>query len=185
MALSVSIHRTAATTLSRFAQHNNGMGRNVQVGEELCTIACTGRTAALQPRRRFARPNVHKRARSLSVPAHTRRYMGHANHAFFPTAAGDARQLVFTSSQAARYLGVSLATIRRWTDAGHITCYRTPGGQRRFSTRPARRLHRLAAARGSTHTDAAGRIAGKRQLGDRERRARQLARRPNFSRRRR
>lgn len=43
------------------------------------------------------------------------------------------RQLVFTSSQAARYLGVSLATIRRWTDAGHVACYRTPGGQRRFS----------------------------------------------------
>ncbi|HEX5852249.1 MAG TPA: helix-turn-helix domain-containing protein [Solirubrobacteraceae bacterium] len=45
----------------------------------------------------------------------------------------NANQLVFTSSQAARYLGVSLATIRRWTDAGHIGCYRTPGGQRRFS----------------------------------------------------
>jgi excisionase family DNA binding protein len=43
------------------------------------------------------------------------------------------RRLVFTSSQAALYLGVSLATIRRWTDAGHISCYRTPGGQRRFS----------------------------------------------------
>jgi excisionase family DNA binding protein len=43
------------------------------------------------------------------------------------------RQLVFTSSQAARYVGVSLATVRRWTDAGHIECYRTPGGQRRFS----------------------------------------------------
>jgi excisionase family DNA binding protein len=42
-------------------------------------------------------------------------------------------QLVFTSSQAAVYLGVSLATVRRWTDAGHISCYRTPGGQRRFS----------------------------------------------------
>lgn len=42
-------------------------------------------------------------------------------------------QLVFTSSQAAVYLGVSLATIRRWTDAGHVSCYRTPGGQRRFS----------------------------------------------------
>ena len=40
---------------------------------------------------------------------------------------------MFTSSQAARYLGVSLATIRRWTDAGHVGCYRTPGGQRRFS----------------------------------------------------
>ena len=58
------------------------------------------------------------------------------------------RQLVFTSSQAARYLGVSLATIRRWADAGHLACYRTPGGQRRFSreqldnftlTAPARR----------------------------------------------
>jgi excisionase family DNA binding protein len=43
------------------------------------------------------------------------------------------RQLFFTSSQAARYLGVSLATIRRWTDAGHVSCYRTPGGQRRFA----------------------------------------------------
>jgi excisionase family DNA binding protein len=42
-------------------------------------------------------------------------------------------QLVFTSSQAARYLGVSLATIRRWTDAGYLSGYRTPGGQRRFS----------------------------------------------------
>ena len=46
---------------------------------------------------------------------------------------GSERQLVFTSSQAARYLGVSLATVRRWTDAGYLTGYRTPGGQRRFS----------------------------------------------------
>jgi len=50
-----------------------------------------------------------------------------------PLPAPSDRQLVFTSSQAARYIGVSLATIRRWTDAGHIHCYRTPGGQRRFS----------------------------------------------------
>src|SRR5271166_5521239 len=50
-----------------------------------------------------------------------------------PTQPRNERQLVFTSSQAARYLGVSLATVRRWTDAGHIACYRTPGGQRRFS----------------------------------------------------
>jgi excisionase family DNA binding protein len=49
------------------------------------------------------------------------------------TGPSSSRQLVFTSSQAAVYLGVSLATIRRWTDAGHISCYRTPGGQRRFS----------------------------------------------------
>jgi len=50
-----------------------------------------------------------------------------------PSPSRNERQLVFTSSQAARYLGVSLATVRRWTDAGHVACYRTPGGQRRFS----------------------------------------------------
>jgi excisionase family DNA binding protein len=50
-----------------------------------------------------------------------------------PLISANDRQLVFTSSQAARYLGVSLATIRRWADAGHLSCYRTPGGQRRFS----------------------------------------------------
>jgi excisionase family DNA binding protein len=50
-----------------------------------------------------------------------------------PIAPPHDRQLVFTSSQAARYLGVSLATIRRWADAGHLDCYRTPGSQRRFS----------------------------------------------------
>jgi excisionase family DNA binding protein len=50
-----------------------------------------------------------------------------------PILPSPSRQLVFTSSQAAVYLGVSLATIRRWTDAGHISCFRTPGGQRRFS----------------------------------------------------
>ena len=63
-----------------------------------------------------------------------------------PTQPLDERQLVFTSSQAARYLGVSLATVRRWTDAGHIDCYRTPGGQRRFSRDAAGRVRRLDAA---------------------------------------
>jgi len=50
-----------------------------------------------------------------------------------PAVTRNDRRLVYTSSEAAAYLGVSLATIRRWTDAGHISCYRTPGGQRRFS----------------------------------------------------
>lgn len=49
-------------------------------------------------------------------------------------AAGDVpTQLAFTSSQAADYLGVSLATVRRWSNNGHLHGYRTPGGQRRFS----------------------------------------------------
>jgi excisionase family DNA binding protein len=28
---------------------------------------------------------------------------------------------------------VSLATVRRWSNDGHLHGYRTPGGQRRFS----------------------------------------------------
>ena len=48
-------------------------------------------------------------------------------------ARGSRTQLAFTSSQAATYLGVSLATVRRWSNDGHLRGYRTPGGQRRFS----------------------------------------------------
>jgi excisionase family DNA binding protein len=43
------------------------------------------------------------------------------------------KRLGLTTSQAARLLGVSLATVRRWSDAGVLPGYRTPGGQRRFS----------------------------------------------------
>jgi len=46
---------------------------------------------------------------------------------------GTRTQLAFTSSQAATYLGVSLATVRRWSNDGHLRGYRTPGGQRRYS----------------------------------------------------
>jgi excisionase family DNA binding protein len=49
-----------------------------------------------------------------------------------PTAPNAAR-LDLTASQAARRLGVSVSTVRRWSDAGHLQGYRTPGGQRRFS----------------------------------------------------
>jgi excisionase family DNA binding protein len=41
--------------------------------------------------------------------------------------------LGLTISQAAQELGVSLGTIRRWSDMGYLKSYRTPGGQRRFS----------------------------------------------------
>jgi excisionase family DNA binding protein len=41
--------------------------------------------------------------------------------------------LSLTASEAARHLGVSISTVRRWSDAGHLQGYRTPGGQRRFS----------------------------------------------------
>ena len=42
-------------------------------------------------------------------------------------------RLGLTVSEAARHLGVSISTVRRWSDAGHLKGYRTPGGQRRFS----------------------------------------------------
>jgi excisionase family DNA binding protein len=41
--------------------------------------------------------------------------------------------LGLSTSQAAQALGVSLGTIRRWSDLGYLQSYRTPGGQRRFS----------------------------------------------------
>jgi excisionase family DNA binding protein len=44
-----------------------------------------------------------------------------------------AARLGLTASEAARHLGVSISTLRRWSDAGHVQAYRTPGGQRRFS----------------------------------------------------
>jgi excisionase family DNA binding protein len=44
-----------------------------------------------------------------------------------------ASPLGLSTSQAATALGVSLGTIRRWSDMGHLESYRTPGGQRRFS----------------------------------------------------
>jgi len=50
-----------------------------------------------------------------------------------PTSPDPATQLAFTSSEAAGYLGVSLATVRRWSNAGFLAGSRTPGGQRRFS----------------------------------------------------
>lgn len=42
-------------------------------------------------------------------------------------------RLGLSISPAAAHLGVCLSTVRRWTNAGHLPSYRTPGGQRRFS----------------------------------------------------
>ena len=36
-------------------------------------------------------------------------------------------------SEAAEFLGVSAASLRKWSDQGLLPVYRTPGGQRRYS----------------------------------------------------
>ena len=42
------------------------------------------------------------------------------------------RVVWMTVSEAARYLGVSEPTLRKWTDEGMISAFRTPGGHRRY-----------------------------------------------------
>lgn len=43
-------------------------------------------------------------------------------------------------SEASRVLGVSAATVRRWSDAGRLRVFTTPGGHRRFSRASLERL---------------------------------------------
>jgi excisionase family DNA binding protein len=57
-------------------------------------------------------------------------------------------------SEAARHLGVSVSTVRRWADAGHLPGFRTPGGQRRFT------VEQLDAFLASRAMDARSRQAG-------------------------
>jgi excisionase family DNA binding protein len=37
-----------------------------------------------------------------------------------------------SSAEASEFLGVHPTTLRRWSDAGEVPCFRTPGGHRRF-----------------------------------------------------
>jgi excisionase family DNA binding protein len=102
----------------------------------LCREGCTEDerwvTAEGLARKQVAQ-SVDERPQSMAVLNFSGRAVEAARMTPTATLPRNDRRLVFTSSQAARYLGVSLATIRRWTDAGHISCYRTPGGQRRFA----------------------------------------------------
>ena len=47
--------------------------------------------------------------------------------------------------QAAEYLGVSAASLRKWSNDGLVPTYRTPGGQRRYARDDLDTLHRLDA----------------------------------------
>lgn len=64
-------------------------------------------------------------------------------------------RLGLTTSEAARHLGVSLSTVRRWSDMGYLRGYRTPGGQRRF---PVQELDEFVASL-EERTTSTGRFA--------------------------
>jgi excisionase family DNA binding protein len=55
------------------------------------------------------------------------------NYAMTTQTEMETSRMGLSTSQAARELGVSLGTVRRWADMGYLPSYRTPGGQRRFS----------------------------------------------------
>jgi excisionase family DNA binding protein len=65
--------------------------------------------------------------------------------------------LGLSTSQAAHVLGVSLGTIRRWSDMGYLESYRTPGGQRRFSQEQIDKfVNSLQSQRDNEHAHQAG-----------------------------
>lgn len=47
----------------------------------------------------------------------------------------EATQRFLNVSDAAEFVGVSAASLRKWSDQGLVPVYRTPGGQRRYSPR--------------------------------------------------
>jgi excisionase family DNA binding protein len=46
----------------------------------------------------------------------------------------EGRTRLLNVGQAAAYLGVSAASLRKWSNRGLVPVFRTPGGQRRYST---------------------------------------------------
>jgi excisionase family DNA binding protein len=76
-------------------------------------------------------------------------------------------------SQASRVLGVSPATLRRWSDAGRLRVFTTPGGHRRFSRSALERL--LPADRLRRPSIAAGGITASRMAQRYRRASREVA----------
>ena len=72
-------------------------------------------------------------------------------------------------SEAADLLGVSLNTLRRWSDSGKLLCYRSPGGHRRYRRADAEALLRhQAGADATAETDAQLKAGGPAEAGARD-----------------
>jgi excisionase family DNA binding protein len=65
-----------------------------------------------------------------------------------------------TMREASSFLGVSETTLRRWTDDGMVSTFRTPGGHRRF------RLHDLIFFRDEREDHPVGDTAGRNEEDD-------------------
>jgi excisionase family DNA binding protein len=50
------------------------------------------------------------------------------------------RPASYSTADVAERLGVSVPTVQRWVDAGHLKAWKTPGGHRRIETESAERL---------------------------------------------
>ena len=68
-----------------------------------------------------------------------------------------ATRRMLTVGQAADYIGVHPNSIRRWSDRGLVQAYRTPGGDRRFTTDDLDELIRVGPHRVSMQADSPGR----------------------------
>lgn len=84
----------------------------------------------------------------------TRSYLLVRGPRFVPPSGGEARltwknvmkmshhDALLTTREAAERIGVSTATVKRWTDQGELRCERTPGGHRKFHPDEVERLAR-------------------------------------------
>ena len=62
-------------------------------------------------------------------------------------------------SEAADYLGVSAASLRKWSEQGLVPTYRTPGGQRRYARTTSRSSSPRCASRRAAAVPRLGRNA--------------------------
>ena len=69
------------------------------------------------------------------------------------------RDRFYSTAELARVCGVSISTIKRWTDAGLLRCVRTPGGHRKFRLQDvAEATRRLGLAAADAGTPAAASV---------------------------
>ncbi|HQB42138.1 MAG TPA: helix-turn-helix domain-containing protein, partial [Polyangiaceae bacterium] len=61
---------------------------------------------------------------------------------------------LMSTGDVAEVLGVSEATVKRWADAGTLSCIRTPGGHRKFRLRDIA-MHLASRRSSADHSEAA------------------------------